>query len=69
MIIPTFAMWLLLFFFVFEVVLNCIAEVTHFADREFYVDWWNRYDFFVFMVLLVLYRTLYSVVKLVIKLV
>jgi hypothetical protein len=28
------------FFFVFELILNGFAEVTRFADRHFYDDWW-----------------------------
>jgi len=36
---------LLAFFLVFEVILNAIAEVTRFADRRFYADWWNSTGF------------------------
>jgi hypothetical protein len=28
------------FFFVFELILNGFAEITRFADRHFYDDWW-----------------------------
>jgi len=33
------------FFLVFDCILNCIAELTCFADREFYQDWWNSTSF------------------------
>ena len=33
--------WLAGFFAVFQSVLNALAEVMRFADREFYTDWWN----------------------------
>lgn len=33
--------WLLIFFTLFQSSLNLIAEVTKFADRCFYLDWWN----------------------------
>lgn len=33
--------WLLGFFVIFQSVLNLLAEVTQFADRDFYRDWWN----------------------------
>lgn len=35
---------ILLFFLVFEYILNWFAEVTRFADRRFYDDWWNSLD-------------------------
>lgn len=35
------AIWLLGFFAVFQCSLNLLAELTQFADREFYLDWWN----------------------------
>lgn len=33
--------WLLGFFAVFQSSLNILAELMRFADREFYLDWWN----------------------------
>lgn len=33
--------WLAGFFAVFQSALNALAEVTRFADREFYAEWWN----------------------------
>jgi sterol O-acyltransferase len=36
---------LLLFFLVFEYLLNWFAELTRFADRHFYDDWWNSLTF------------------------
>ena len=33
--------WLLGFFAIFQSSLNILAELTRFADREFYQDWWN----------------------------
>lgn len=40
--IPSFiAMYLLTFYLIWDAILNCIAELTCFADRYFYGDWWN----------------------------
>lgn len=33
--------WLAGFFALFQSLLNLLAEVTKFADRDFYGDWWN----------------------------
>lgn len=33
------------FFLVFEYMLNMFAEITRFADRHFYDDWWNSLDY------------------------
>ncbi|KAL6716895.1 hypothetical protein ACLMJK_004807 [Lecanora helva] len=33
--------WLAGFFAVFQSMLNALAEVMRFGDREFYTDWWN----------------------------
>ena len=33
--------WLAGFFAVFQSMLNALAEVMKFGDREFYTDWWN----------------------------
>lgn len=42
---PMLLFILLGFFLVFEFILNSYAELTYFADREFYKDWWNSTDF------------------------
>ena len=39
--IPTLLYWLIMFYTMFHVWLNLLAELTHFADREFYRQWWN----------------------------
>jgi sterol O-acyltransferase len=41
----TMALWMLSFYGIFHCVLGMIAEVTRFADREFYQDWWNAKSF------------------------
>lgn len=41
MIVPTFIVHVSLFLLVFECLLNAVAELTYFGDREFYLDWWN----------------------------
>ncbi|KAJ5207277.1 Membrane-associated eicosanoid/glutathione metabolism (MAPEG) protein [Penicillium cf. griseofulvum] len=33
--------WLAGFFALFQALLNALAEVMQFGDREFYTDWWN----------------------------
>ena len=33
--------WLASFFAVFQSILNALAELMRFGDREFYSDWWN----------------------------
>ncbi len=43
--IPMTFMILVGFFMVFECVLNGYAEIANFADRQFYLDWWNSTDF------------------------
>eukprot|EP00250_Pteridium_aquilinum_P010430 c19381_g1_i1 orf=218-1633(+) len=39
--IPTLYVWLCIFYSLFHLWLNIIAELTYFGDREFYKDWWN----------------------------
>jgi len=46
--IPSIITWLLGFYSFFHCWLNCVAEVTRFADREFYRDWWNATSLDVF---------------------
>ncbi len=45
MIIPFTLVWIIVFFILFECILNGIAEITFFDDREFYQDWWNSTTF------------------------
>lgn len=39
--IPNHVIWLIWFYLFFHSLLNIAAELTRFADREFYRDWWN----------------------------
>ena len=43
--LPYAVLYMLLFFTVFECFCNVIAELTMFADRNFYDDWWNSASF------------------------
>lgn len=36
---------LAVFYMIFESILQCFAEMTRFADREFYRDWWNTTNY------------------------
>lgn len=45
LILPTIAVTLILFFVIFECILNACAEITYFADRNYYHDWWNSTSF------------------------
>jgi hypothetical protein len=45
LIIPFTVIWIIVFFILFECVLNGIAELSFFDDREFYQDWWNSTTF------------------------
>lgn len=42
---PMFLLCFLMFYLIFDLILNAYAEITYFADREFYKDWWNSTDF------------------------
>ncbi|QPG76020.1 hypothetical protein FOA43_003406 [Brettanomyces nanus] len=44
MIPPFLTIYLLIFFLIWELILNAIAELSRFADREFYRYWWNSTD-------------------------
>lgn len=44
MAIPAAYAWLLIFYVIFHTYLNFWAELTMFADRRFYSDWWNAGD-------------------------
>lgn len=41
MVFPFITMYLLTFYIIFECVCQWFAEITRFADRNFYNDWWN----------------------------
>lgn len=39
--IPTLYWWLVMFYTLFDLWLNIVAELLRFGDREFYKEWWN----------------------------
>ncbi|KAK0214773.1 MBOAT, membrane-bound O-acyltransferase family-domain-containing protein [Armillaria fumosa] len=39
--LPFMLAYLLLFYIIFECICNAFAELSYFADRRFYDDWWN----------------------------
>lgn len=39
--IPNHFFWLCFFYITFHSFLNLVGELLHFADRNFYCDWWN----------------------------
>lgn len=41
---PFLSVYLLVFYLIWELILNAIAELSKFADREFYRYWWNSVD-------------------------
>ncbi|KAK5661634.1 hypothetical protein OQA88_9734 [Cercophora sp. LCS_1] len=41
LIFPFMMEYLLTWYLIWEAILNFVAEVTYFADRSFYADWWN----------------------------
>jgi hypothetical protein len=41
MAVPAAYFWLAMFYCVFHSYLNLWGEITGFADRRFYSDWWN----------------------------
>eukprot|EP00128_Syssomonas_multiformis_P004942 Colp12_sorted_trinity150504_noHs@6343 len=45
LIVPVMLVHVMMFFIIFECILNAFAELTCFADREFYEDWWNSTTF------------------------
>jgi sterol O-acyltransferase len=45
LLLPMALTTILMFFLVFEYILNWFAEITRFADRYFYSDWWNSIDY------------------------
>jgi sterol O-acyltransferase len=48
LLFPFMLTFLLVFLVIFEYVLGAFAELTHFADRHFYSDWWNSTDWMEF---------------------
>lgn len=48
MLFPFMITFLLVFLVIFEYVLGAFAELTRFADRQFYADWWNSCDWLEF---------------------
>ncbi|KAG8819609.1 hypothetical protein FRC17_010375 [Serendipita sp. 399] len=43
--LPFMICYLILFYLIFECICNGFAELSRFADREFYDDWWNSTSF------------------------
>jgi len=41
MSVPCVMCWILFFFANFQAVANICSELTYFADREFFKEWWN----------------------------
>ena len=48
LLFPFMVIFLLVFLVIFEYVLGAFAEITRFADRKFYSDWWNSLDWLEF---------------------
>jgi sterol O-acyltransferase len=48
LLFPFMITFLLVFLVIFEYVLGAFAEITRFADRQFYSDWWNSLDWLEF---------------------
>lgn len=48
LLFPFMITFLLVFMVIFEYVLGAFAEITRFADRQFYDDWWNSTDWMEF---------------------
>lgn len=48
LLFPFMVTFLLVFLVIFEYVLGAFAEITGFADRHFYSDWWNSCDWLEF---------------------
>ncbi|KAJ5852126.1 Sterol O-acyltransferase ACAT/DAG/ARE [Penicillium soppii] len=48
LLFPFMITFLLVFLVIFEYVLGAFAELTRFADRHFYADWWNSCDWMEF---------------------
>ncbi|KAM3841043.1 diacylglycerol O-acyltransferase 1 isoform 1-T1 [Vipera latastei] len=39
--VPNHLIWLIFFYWYFHSIMNFLAEILQFGDREFYRDWWN----------------------------
>ncbi|KAF2101684.1 sterol O-acyltransferase 1 [Rhizodiscina lignyota] len=48
LLFPFMVSFLLVFLVIFEYICGAFAEITHFADRQFYADWWNSCDWLEF---------------------
>ncbi|KAH6975395.1 MBOAT, membrane-bound O-acyltransferase family-domain-containing protein [Ilyonectria sp. MPI-CAGE-AT-0026] len=48
LLFPFMLTFLLVFLVIFEYILGAFAEITYFADRHFYSDWWNSTDWMEF---------------------
>ncbi|KAF3065170.1 putative sterol O-acyltransferase 2 [Daldinia childiae] len=48
LLFPFMLTFLLVFLVIFEYILGAFAEITKFADRHFYSDWWNSTDWMEF---------------------
>ncbi|KAL3477922.1 MBOAT, membrane-bound O-acyltransferase family-domain-containing protein [Aspergillus californicus] len=48
LLFPFMIIFLLVFLVIFEYILGAFAELTCFADRHFYSDWWNSCDWLEF---------------------
>ncbi|KAG7311415.1 hypothetical protein JYU34_002457 [Plutella xylostella] len=46
--VPNHLIWLCFFYLSFHSFLNLMGELLHFADRNFYCDWWNSNNIAVF---------------------
>lgn len=46
--IPNHFVWLCGFYLMFHSFLNLVGELLHFADRNFYCDWWNANNIDIF---------------------
>lgn len=47
MLFPLLIEQLLTWYLIWECILNVLAELTRFADRGFYGDWWNSVTWYV----------------------
>ncbi|KAF8933985.1 MBOAT, membrane-bound O-acyltransferase family-domain-containing protein [Dissophora ornata] len=45
LLIPFMTNYILIFYIIFECICNAFAELSRFADRNFYEDWWNSIGF------------------------
>ena len=48
LLFPFMVTFLLVFLVIFEYILGAFAEITRFADRQFYADWWNSLDWYIY---------------------